>query len=80
MLVKIQDCAAEHDAEVYARQVVRAIEFPGDEALGRRADAYCNRALLSEVGGETAGGLEVWHAVPTARSRAQDDLDHVRPL
>lgn len=87
VLVKIQDCSDRHDAEVYARRVLGMSEFPGDEVLERRAGAYCERTLVSELGDAGVGDLEVWHAVPTVRSWAQGDLsitcavyDPARPM
>lgn len=55
--LSLLDCAAAHDAEVFAVLTADDGEFPGEEALVARAREYCVAAFESFVG------------IPWARSR-----------
>lgn len=67
-------CEQPHDAEVLALQPFSDGPFPGERALGARAEARCGAALAERLAPDVAGrGLALVFLVPTAAGWSAGD-------
>jgi hypothetical protein len=67
--VPVVDCDKPHDSEVYAVIVMDDAEYPGDQAVVRRADEECRAEFESFIGVPAAESRYMFNALyPTENS------------
>ncbi|HWK91263.1 MAG TPA: septum formation family protein [Luteimicrobium sp.] len=65
--VPVTPCADPHDEEIYAETMLPAGEYPGDDAVGEKADDFCDARFtaLTGLAYEDATSLDFSEYTPT---------------